>query len=295
MKKFSLIAIMLLLFVYLGCDNEDNDDNRTNNMPENMIFVAGGSFLMGDYFNDLELFPVHEVIVSDFYISKFEVTQSEWAEYMDEDPYNYGLGDDYPAYYTSWYEVLVFCNLKSLSENLTPCYEINGSTDTDSWGDIPSITDSTWDNVICNWDANGYRLPTEAEWEYAAKGGFNWSDSLIYSGSNNIEDVAWYRSNTNGISSYPVGMREPNQINTYDMSGNISEWCWDWYSNDYYQYCDSIGIINDPKGPNQAPFPARVSRGGYWFSSPDKCTVALRDYAGPGNSGDNGFRIVRAK
>ena len=162
-----------------------------------------------------------------------------------------------------------FCNKKSLSEGLTPCYTINGT------------------NVTCNFNSNGYRLPTEAEWEYAAKGGQN-SRGYKYSGGNNIGEVAWYISNSGG-KTHPVGQKNPNELGLYDMSGNVWEWCNDLYGSVYYKNSPS----NNPKGPSSGR--GRVLRGGSWYSNPDGARTANRGNYSPGGSGSNyGFRFVRA-
>jgi formylglycine-generating enzyme required for sulfatase activity len=256
------------------------------------VLVEGGTFTMGRTTgsgNSDEL-PNHSVTLNSFYMGTYEVTQAEYAQYMQPSSSwtsNYGLGDNYPAYYVSWYAILKYCNLRSMAEGLTPVYSISGSTDPAIWGNVPtSSNNATWDAAICNWNANGYRLPTEAEWEYAARGATNTPDYL-YSGSDDINTVAWYSGNS-GNTSHPVGTKAPNGLGLYDMSGNLYEWCWDWYSS----YSSSPS--NNPTGP--ASGSDRVLRGGSWYFSAGSCRVAYRYYYDPSISGLSifGFRLCRA-
>ena len=256
--------------------------------PVQMIYVPGGTFTMGrttgsGFSHEL---PTHTVTLNSFYIGKFEVTQAEYSQNMQPGSSwtsGYGLGDNYPAYYVSWYAILKYCNLRSIAEGLTPCYTINGSTNPANWGAVPTSNDSTWNAAICNWNANGYRLPTEAEWEYAARGATNNPDYL-YSGSDDINAVAWYGSNS-GYISHPVGTKAPNGIGTYDMSGNLYEWCWDWYA----PYVNET-IIN-PTGPSSGT--ARVIRGGSWTSGAINCRSTARNAKPIVVSGAIGFRLCR--
>jgi formylglycine-generating enzyme required for sulfatase activity len=262
-------------------------------VPEGFVYVEGGTFTMGDTHGvgyDYEL-PTHSVTLSSFYIGKYEVTQAEFAQYMQPSSSwtsNYGLGDNYSAYYVTWYASLKYCNLRSMAEGLTPAYSISGSTNPANWGTVPTSSNSTWDAAICNWSANGYRLPTEAEWEFAARGATNTPDYL-YSGSDDINAVAWCYDNNSPYGNKPVGTKAPNGIGTYDMSGNISECCWDWFSSDYYSSSPS----NNPTGP--ASGSERVVRGGCWALSANFCQVASRY----GNDPyffffSNGFRVCRS-
>ena len=260
--------------------------------PVQMIYVPCGTFTMGrttgsGFSHEL---PTHTVTLNSFYIGKFEVTQAEYSQYMQPGSSwtsGYGLGDNYPAYYVSWYAILKYCNLRSIAEGLNPCYTINGSTNPANWGAVPTDNNDAWDAAICDWNANGYRLPTEAEWEYAARGATNNPDYL-YSGSDDINAVAWYESNS-GQTSHPVGTKAPNGIGTYDMSGNVYEWCWDWYSSSYY----SSSPQNNPTGPASGSY--RVRRGGCWYSGATLCRVALRFYYRPDYSYDViGFRLCRS-
>ena len=165
-------------------------------------------------------------------------------------------------------------------------YSILGSTDPADWGSVPSFEYSPWDIAICNWDADGYRLPTEAEWEYAARGATNTPDYL-YSGSDDINEVAWYSHNS-GNKTHHVGTKAANGIGIYDMSGNVWEWCWDWYISNYYESSPQ----NNPTGPTDRCF--KVLRGGSRFVDAAYCRVAVRHCDFPyGGRGNGGFRLCR--
>lgn len=253
-----------------------------------MVLVFGGTFLMGDT-HDLGYAyeqPVHSVTLDSYYISRYEVTQAEYEVVMGFNPaQEYGVGGNYPVYFVSWYSTLKYCNLLSLAEGRTPCYTIGGSSDPAEWGEVPVSASPEWDAVICDWGADGYRLPTEAEWEYAARGGFNYPD-FIYSGSDDVNAVAWYNVNS-GITTHPVGTKAPNGVDTCDMSGNVWEWCWDWYDPFYYSYSPAL----NPLGPAAGTW--RVHRGCGFNGGFGGCRVAWRSPIWPSYSGTTGFRVCR--
>jgi len=237
--------------------------------PANMVLVEGGTFQMGSTNGDSDERPVHTLTVKTFYMGKYEVTQKEWKEVMGNNPSEF-KGDNLPVERVSWYDAIEYCNKRSQREGLTPVYR--GSKN----------------KIICDWSADGYRLPTEAEWEFAAKGGIKGYLTTEYSGSKNVGTVAWYDINS-GSKTHPVGTKEPNALGLYDMSGNVWEWCWDLYGN--YQ----SGNQTDPRGASSGA--NHVVRGGSWDSTARSVRSASRNYNDPSDRrngfGGIGFRLVR--
>lgn len=253
-------------------------DNPVDNATQvqSFIKVDGGTFNNGS----------SDVIVPSFFMDKYEVTQAGYQAVMGSDPASgYGDGDAYPVYNVSWFNAIEYSNRRSLQEGLSPCYSYSSfGTNPDNWPAGWNTDYNNHTNVSCNWTANGYRLPTEMEWQFAARGG-NQSQGYTYSGSNTIGDVAWYISNSSSTT-HTVGTKAANELGTFDMSGNVYEWCWDIYGT------YPGGSQTDPHGATVGSF--RVLRGGGWAVLADNCAVSYRSGNNATYSNVNlGFRCVR--
>ena len=247
---------------------------------KSFVLVQGGTFKMGSTSGENDEKPVHSVTLSSFYMSDHEVTQAEYKTVMGTNPSSF-KGDYLPVEQVSWYDAIEYCNKLSKKEGLKPCYSLNGKTDTSSWG----AKGTSWNSVVCDWSADGYRLPTEAEWEYAARGG-NKSKGYKYSGSNKPVDVAW-SNDTSKDKTHNVKAMAANELGLYDMSGNVSEWVWDWYGT------YGSASVTDPKGPSSGSYRSR--RGGSWSDAPSATGVTYRDGNSPARTkNDRGFRVVRS-
>ena len=270
----------------------------SGNIPEGFVEVKGTTITGNESWT-----PSSEVFVSgrsitipDMYVCDHEVTQAEYEKYCkygsSSPSSGYGVGENYPAYYVNWYDAIVYCNLRSIDEGLTPAYKIGEETDPRKWSGIvgdsengycgPSSSNSTWNSLTYDKEAKGYRLPTEAEWEYIA-----WeagTSTTTYSGSNTIDDVAWYSSNSSS-KNHEVKGKKANSLGIYDMSGNVWEWCYDWYG--------TVSSTTADTGASSGS--CRVRRGGSWYFSASYCAVSYRDGITPISRYDvYGFRVVRS-
>jgi len=291
------------------------------NIPDDMVYIPGGEFEMGDHYDvgRTDEKPVHTVYVDSFYMSKYEITNQQYCDFLNaanvkvvagvvyassdstnlypyfstysytpysqitysDGSFNVRSRDGYsmavhPVVWASWRGAVAYCNWRSNEEGYEQCYNL-----------------ATWQ---CDFSKHGYRLPTEAEWEYAARGGchtpyykYPWCDNTINCTKANFYNGA--TCNPLGLSSYPhtapVGYYSANNFGLYDMAGNVSEWCNDWYGSEYY----STSPYDNPTGPGSGD--RRVIRHGGWTVSANYCRIATRSWAYPsGRSYVNGFRIV---
>ncbi len=250
----------------------------TEDMPPEMfqmVLMRSGEFTtQGDDNNQ----PANVTLSRQFYVGKYPVTQEEWVYIMDENPSIYSdfYGDYHPVENVSWYAAIKFCNLLSVRNQLQPVYRIDGFTNPENWGDIPEGPDQAWDSVEFDYDANGYRLLTDVEWEYTARA--EGRENFTYAGSDDVDEVAWHRDNSDtgdGRRTHPVGQKRPNGQGLYDMSGNVREWVWDWEGNPY-----PSGQV-DPTG--NPPGRSRVLRGGSYgtVDMVANCAVNFRSSGAP--------------
>ena len=224
-------------------------------VPLDLVSVEGGEFEMGGNEYSFEK-PVHRVKVGGFCIGRYPVTQRLWQAVMGSSPSRFP-GAARPVETVSWEDVREFLEIlnKDMEMSVGP----------------------------------GFRLPTEAEWEFAARGG-NKGRGFVNAGSDRLEEVGWYNENSYGETK-PVGLKLPNELGIFDMSGNVWEWCCDWYGDDYYQKCAEQGVVVNPVGPETGVY--RVLRGGSIFGNPGYCRAAARLPGRPDYRSDFvGFRLV---
>jgi formylglycine-generating enzyme required for sulfatase activity len=282
----------------------------TNQPLTNMVLIPAGTFTMGNSMNSEEgssgELPLHTVYVSAFLMDQYLVTLDLWfsvQEWSVDNGYDYHCGGQagpagiYPVTSLDWYDAVTWCNARSQIEGLTPCYYL----DAQSSNVYKGVFGEYVNPYIC-WSANGYRLPTEAEWEKAARGGlsgrrFPWGDTISDDQANYFSCSSCYSydlSNTgynpifNGGTN-PVGYFAPNGYGLYDMAGNVWEWCWDWHDDQYYYASPD----SDPHGPDSSPHHYRVLRGGSWRTEANALRCAARGYD-YNASETTGFRCVRA-
>jgi len=241
-----------------------------------MLHVPGGTFSMGDGSNNDN--PSHEVHLDDFYLSEFLVSQALYLAISKNNPSRYE-GNNHPAEMVSWYDAIDFCNLLSKKLELEKVYTINKIVK-DQFN--KSYADKIKWTVQTNNKAQGFRLPTEAEWEYAARGGAI-SNPTAYAGSNRLEQVGWFAENSpNGTRE--VGLKFPNKLGLYDMNGIVLEWCWDWNGN--YNLKDKYNPTGAKSGRD------RTVRGGCWLDHSYYCRVVSRIYKMADSSYSIGIRVA---
>jgi len=245
---------------------------ETTTVGMRLIRIPAGTFDMGSDTGNTFMRPTHPVtLTNDYFIAKYEVTQEDYAAVTGINPSNHTGQDGLPVERVTWYHAVHFANDLSILEGFSPCYDFDGN-----------VLDTGGNPYGCE----GYRLPTEAEWEYAARAG----STTAYSFGDvveNLDDYAWYRENA-GTLTHRVGEKRPNPWGLYDMHGNVWEWVYDWFGATYY----SKSPVSDPVGPSWGS--SRVMRGGSWQNIPEYLLSAYRFEHGPSFGCTHiGFRLVR--
>ncbi len=273
-KYFVFVSVVGMLSLTVTAQKKTGKAERAPVDTSKFVLVQGGSFMMGtDKPVEKHEGPPHLVNVNSFYLAKTETTFEDYDKFYADKKLdtiawgNFGRGKQ-PAIYVSWLDAVAYCNWLSEKEKLSKCYIINGE-------EVKYVD-----------TAKGYRLPTEAEWEFAARGGLLEKDTTWYAGSNDLNEAGWWKDNSEA-KAHPVGQKKPNELGLYDMSGNVWEWVWDVY--DKYD----VSQISNPRGAAKGPY--RVMRGGAWYNYSNYCTVYTRQYNHPGfRQNSIGFRVARS-
>lgn len=249
--------------------NDIDLSTLAENLPLEMLWVPSDTLIMGSISPEAKdnEFPLLTIKLAGFMISPLEITQEQWNMVYPTNPSLY-IGAKLPVDNVSFYDAIEYCNAKSLKDGLTPAYDYHGT------------------DIVCDFDADGYRLPTEAEWELAAKAGKG-KNFQLYSGSDDPDEVGWYSENSSGRSK-AVGSKKPNSLKIYDLSGNVYEWVWNWYAPYSYR---TGNLFSGPQDGTD-----KVIRGGSWYHNTERMRTTAREYVKPYvKAGYIGFRVVRSR
>lgn len=281
MKKnyiFSSVLLVLLSFTMTFAQGNGGA------WPE-MVKVEGGTLMLGANKKDLlaekDEKPERKVMVKDFYMSKFEVTVWEWKEFTNAkrlkmpEKQAWGWNNDFPITNITWEEAVEYCNWLSEKQGYDKAYSKVGP------------------RYVCDFNSNGYRLPTEAEWEYAAQGGKK-SKGYRYSGSNELDLISWNVDNSEARP-HANGTKYANELGIYDLTGNVWEWCWDFYDENHFKAVKA-GMVQDPDATGPRRGEKRIVKGGSWDSKPSFCRLSNKVATLPGTSFEfYGMRVVQTK
>ena len=300
---YTLQGVSSNFFTVAGASTVNNSANSgviTATFPQTaalsiieMVWIPAGTFTMGSPAGEPNRYSDETqrqvTLTNGFYMGKYQVTQEQYQavmgtnpSYFTSSPASGEVQARRPVETVSWYQAIVFCNRLSIMEELNPAYRINGSTNPSDWGSIPTSSNSTWNAVTIEPGSNGYRLPTEAQWEYACRAG---TTTAYNTGTSISDNTGWYTSNSNSRT-HEVGKKPANAWGLYDMHGNVWEWCFDWYGT------YASGAQADPAGASSGT--VRVLRGGSWGPSAVVLRSASRGFNGPNYwISFVGFRLVR--
>ncbi|MBQ7612925.1 MAG: formylglycine-generating enzyme family protein [Spirochaetaceae bacterium] len=308
---YVLCFLLLKTILIIGCNKKTTVVDTSDFIK---IELKNKTFDMGSYDDNAfyDEMKLHKVTFTyDILMCNHEVTQKEWLMIFNSNPslfiseVAYGeVQENRPVESINWYSTIAYCNKRSLMEGLEPCYTVEGvNFSTLKYEDVPTSYDNKWNLVTCDFTKNGYRLPTEAEWEYAARGGIHAVEEEVWPGTVNFDELKNYVWDTDNSrdKTHEVKMKQPNGYGLYDMGGNVWEWCWDWYfpwytSKEYAKGYDDYYVSPpeiDPTGPSTGD--CRVIRGGSWNNFPRYCRATCLYYYRPSfRFGSLGFRVVRS-